>query len=224
LDASAREVLKPMGVVQKGRSRLWIDDHGWWLVNVNFQPSGFSKGSYLNVGVQWLWQMFAAHAFMVGNRVETFVSYESAEQFKPEADRLATRAAQSVQRFRELFPSVEAVSTYYIEQARGGLGPLRRRSASAVLEQLPPADRYHGAVALGLVGDAEQAASWFESFSSIDDDRPWVATQKDEARRLTSLLADPPRFQAAVIATVVATRLALHLPEAAESELAGLRR
>ncbi|MBN1873884.1 MAG: hypothetical protein JXA33_06610 [Anaerolineae bacterium] len=28
----AREVLAPMGIIQKGRSRLELDDHGWRLV------------------------------------------------------------------------------------------------------------------------------------------------------------------------------------------------
>src|SRR5690242_5082457 len=27
---AAREVLRPLGLVQKGRSRTWLDDHGWW--------------------------------------------------------------------------------------------------------------------------------------------------------------------------------------------------
>lgn len=54
LNTGAREILRPMGRVRKGRSRTWWDDHGWWLINVEFQPSGFSKGSYLNVGICWL--------------------------------------------------------------------------------------------------------------------------------------------------------------------------
>jgi hypothetical protein len=52
---AARTALRPLGLRQKGRSRLWIDDHGWWLVNVEFQPSSWRKGSYLNVGEQHLW-------------------------------------------------------------------------------------------------------------------------------------------------------------------------
>lgn len=55
LNAGARDVLKPMGLVRKGRSRTWLDDHGWWLIVVEFQPSGFSKASYLNVGICWQW-------------------------------------------------------------------------------------------------------------------------------------------------------------------------
>jgi hypothetical protein len=52
---AARQALQPMWLRQKGRSRTWLDDHGWWLTVVEFQPSGFDHGTYLNVGVNWLW-------------------------------------------------------------------------------------------------------------------------------------------------------------------------
>ena len=52
---AAKTALAPLGLVRKGRSRTWIDDHGWWLINVEFQPSSYDKGCYLNVGTQHLW-------------------------------------------------------------------------------------------------------------------------------------------------------------------------
>jgi hypothetical protein len=52
---AARSVLRPIGCVQKGRSRTWLDDRGWWVGVIEFQPSGWSKGSYLNVGACFLW-------------------------------------------------------------------------------------------------------------------------------------------------------------------------
>lgn len=52
---AAREVLKPLGLFQKGSSRIWIDDNGWFFTEVEFQPSRWSKGAYLNVAVSFLW-------------------------------------------------------------------------------------------------------------------------------------------------------------------------
>jgi hypothetical protein len=52
----AKQVLAPLGVKRKGRSRTWLDDHGWWLGIVEFQPSSWGAGSYLNVGPEFLWQ------------------------------------------------------------------------------------------------------------------------------------------------------------------------
>src|ERR1044072_7492758 len=55
ITSAARESLKPLGLAQRGRSRLWIDDHGWWLGVVEFTPSR-TVGSGLHVGAMWLWQ------------------------------------------------------------------------------------------------------------------------------------------------------------------------
>jgi TrkA-C domain len=52
---AARAKLGPLGLLRRGQSRLWIDDRGWWTINVEFQPSRFTKRSYLNVGHQHLW-------------------------------------------------------------------------------------------------------------------------------------------------------------------------
>ncbi len=53
--AVASDHLAPLGLIRKGRSRTWIDDHGWWLINVEFQPSSGRVGCYLNIGDQHLW-------------------------------------------------------------------------------------------------------------------------------------------------------------------------
>jgi hypothetical protein len=53
---AARTHLAPVGVQQMSRSPLrWTVDRGWWLINVEFQPSGYLNGCYLNVGLQHLW-------------------------------------------------------------------------------------------------------------------------------------------------------------------------
>ncbi len=44
LAKAGTEILKPLGLFQKGRSRAWIDDHGWWLGLVEFQPFFLVKG------------------------------------------------------------------------------------------------------------------------------------------------------------------------------------
>ncbi len=68
----AKEMLAPLGLEQKGHSRLWLDDQGWWVILVELQPSGFSKGTYLNVGVNWLWYKMNYFSFDYGYRSGTF--------------------------------------------------------------------------------------------------------------------------------------------------------
>ncbi|TGQ53638.1 DUF4304 domain-containing protein [Mesorhizobium sp. M1C.F.Ca.ET.193.01.1.1] len=52
--SQAKIALQPAGFRRNGRSRVWIADRGFWLSVVEFQPSSWSKGTYLNVAVHWL--------------------------------------------------------------------------------------------------------------------------------------------------------------------------
>ena len=49
--------LEPIGLQPRGRSgRVWIADRGWWLLNLEIQPSNRQRGvAYINIGEQHLW-------------------------------------------------------------------------------------------------------------------------------------------------------------------------
>ncbi len=115
LNKAAKNILKPMGLIQKGRSRTWIADQGWWLIVVEFQPSSFSKGSFLNVGCNWLWNVEDWLSFDEGYRVENFQAFKEENEFKLVAEKLAFSAAERVMHYRNLFPSVEKISDYYLK-------------------------------------------------------------------------------------------------------------
>src|SRR5438132_1366297 len=76
--AAARESLTPLGMVRKGRSRIWLADRGWWLGIVEFQCSSWSRGTYLNVSLMWLWQPIDHFAIEVEpRRVGKFVEFDN---------------------------------------------------------------------------------------------------------------------------------------------------
>jgi hypothetical protein len=85
---------------------------------VEFQPSSWSRGSYLNVGVQWLWdvQQDVLGAFMYSGgchgdpRVIPPDLGQFVPQFAPLARRLAEAAADRVISLRRLLPSVSAAA------------------------------------------------------------------------------------------------------------------
>jgi hypothetical protein len=64
---------------------------------VEFQPSGFGKGCYLNVGAHWLWSVLPPDAlsfdYISPSHQRQFVRFDTAQQFVPDADRLAEAAA-----------------------------------------------------------------------------------------------------------------------------------
>jgi hypothetical protein len=38
--SAAKAALAPLGCLRRGQSRIWQDDHRYWAINVEFQPSG----------------------------------------------------------------------------------------------------------------------------------------------------------------------------------------
>lgn len=106
INQAARSVLKKNGLFQKGSSRTWIDDNGWFLIVVEFQPSNWDKGSYLNVSIHYLWRMQDYISFDFGHRENDFVAFSGdEEQFYADMVRLANKALEKVieyRRFREI--------------------------------------------------------------------------------------------------------------------------
>lgn len=78
---AAKTALEPLGCKRKGQSRIWYSDQRFWVISVEFQPSGWSKGSYLNVGIKWLWHH--GRGLDLSDRPVDFVPFESADQFTP---------------------------------------------------------------------------------------------------------------------------------------------
>src|SRR5262245_60765935 len=145
-----------MGLTKRGRSRTWIDDHGWWLGEVTFDSSSYSKGSYLMVGAMWLWDDDHPYFhFATGGRIGGFVEFESEEQFAPEARRLAELAAREVKRNRELFPNVRTVAEFLEAREDGGN---------------PHTDALLAGVAWGLLGEMDAARETFARSHQIIED------------------------------------------------------
>ena len=198
-----------MGVVQKGRSRTWLDDHGWWLGVVEFQPSSWSRGSYLNVGVMWLWRPGDDHYvyFELGHRVEGLVVFESEDQFEPEARRLATRAADELQRYRSAIPDLAAAAKILRREAmmRRGWWP-----------------RWDAALAHALLGEHEEAARLFRKVAESGDDRPRRRPLKEAAARLGPLVhSDPGAVTREAVGWIEDYRAGLRLPPLDPATLRG---
>ena len=101
-----KEELLPLGVFQKGSSRVYIDDNGYYFTVIEFQPSSFAKGTYLNVGLHFLWQGLDYISFDfppdLANRVRSFVEYQDEAQFTQEVREYVAKAAECVQFYRKL--------------------------------------------------------------------------------------------------------------------------
>ena len=82
------ENLIPLGVFQKGNSRLYLDDNGYFFTVIEFQPSSWTIGTYLNIGLTFLWNQSDALCFafsrQLAARYGKFVEYKNEAQFRAE--------------------------------------------------------------------------------------------------------------------------------------------
>ncbi len=199
LTAAARRILRPLGVQQRGRSRLWLDDHEWWVVVVEFQPSSWSKGSHLNVGAMWLWSEKDYFSFDYGSRVENFAPYKDEAQFAPIAENLAQRAAEEVARLRSRFISVQSAAEQLASKSPMGFW-----------------DNFHAGVACGLAGDTTQARRFFGEVAGTDDQRDWAQAAASLAREYSIALEDIPGFRVRIETVIRRARELLRLPKVAD--------
>jgi hypothetical protein len=197
LNAEARRVLKPLGLVRQGKSRVWIDDHGWWTVQVEFQPSAWSKGSYLNVGLNWLLYEGGAGAFNIGSRVDVpFIEAEGSANFEDDARNLALRAKDEVEQLRARFSSLEAGVSYYRNGGRRQIW-----------------DDYYFGVLLGLAGDAANAVPAFRSVPTHRQECGWEKALAQRASELQTLVTEHTAFIDTIRGIVRRTRSIGNLPD-----------
>ena len=168
----ANKILGPLGFRRKGRSRIWLRDHGWWLTVAEFQPSAWAKGSGLNTAAHWLWIEQDYLSFDYFECSETFIEYASDAQFEREVMRLAQSATCEASRLQQTFPTIEAAATVL----------------AAVERELPYEARgswaaYHAGMAMALSGRTDDAAVLF---NSVRDERVRRALA-----RVEEFLSDP---------------------------------
>jgi hypothetical protein len=197
LDIAAKRHLAPHGFIQQGRSRTWLNDQRWYAIVVEFQPSSFSKGSHLNVGAHFLWSSSDHLSFDLGYRVERFMQFKSEEQFAPHADRLATTAVTEAHRLRALLPDVHGATTSIPADSEGW-------------------SCYHRAIALGLIGNAQEASAGFGRLTNPSTQIPWQVELATRCIDFQRLLTNPNEFQASIAGLIAQHRQVLRLPEIGE--------
>ena len=103
-----KEILILLGVFQKGTSRLYLDDNDYFFTVVEFQPSNWDMGSYLNIGLTFLWDynqsdvLYFDFSRQPAARYGKFVEYKNETQFRNEIINLANIAKEEILFYRKL--------------------------------------------------------------------------------------------------------------------------
>lgn len=196
LNAAAKAHLAPIGCQQKGRSRFWFADQGWWAIAIEFQPSAYSQGSYLNVGATWLWNPKPYWNFDEGHRVAEFREFEDEVQFTQAADELARQAVDEVTRLRATFKSVEDLARHLLQK-----------------QDTTCWDHFHAAISCGLSGRIDDARRMVAAVAVEQHEADWVDELKATAARLSAPLDDAPEFRRLVETEIREARTLLKLGE-----------
>jgi hypothetical protein len=193
--SAAKAALAPLGCVRKGRSRVWFADQRFWAIWIEFQPSGWSKGSYLNVGTRYFWRSGRGLAFSY--RPVDFIPFESAEQFTPLIETIAGIAAREVVALRERFRTPSDV--------------LRHLQSSPLRDGWPV---YDAAIASWLVGDVEQSRALFQRIAAWPTcGYDWEKRLKASSAVLAAQLDRHPAFRSAILDIIQRQRTRIGLAE-----------
>ncbi len=128
-----KDILLPAGIFQKGTSRVYFDDNGYFLTMIEFQPSSWSCGTYLNIGLSFLWNErdYFAYDFtpFIGARAMDYVACQNDEQFERAVKQYAEAALKHALIFRNLRNIDYAIQ--YFEKWKQ-----KRESSTIILEML----------------------------------------------------------------------------------------
>jgi hypothetical protein len=134
---------------------------------VEFQPSGFSKGSYLNIAAHWLWRPLPycslSFDYFLPGQTRPFIRFIDTAQFIPLANEQAEQAARESEQLARRLGNIAAVASVLIEE----MNKDQKRIANApTYSDAPPAwPAFHAAIAAGLTGDAAMASGVFSAVS-----------------------------------------------------------
>lgn len=200
INAAARAALKPEGAIRKGQSRLWMDDHGWAITIIEFQPAS-NAGSYLNIGVHFFWYPEQHFTFHAGYRQQDigFIQYRNDEQFTPKAQAMAEEARHRMLAIRQQMTNLTAASQYAI--------PYLQQEPVTLWSYL-----HQGMFSL-LQGNKQQAMALFQQVIDSSEPWDWALAAKAHTQQLMTQIADGQDYIALLNDIVKHNRQVKKLPE-----------
>jgi len=194
---AASAALSPLGLVRKGRSRIWLDDQSWWLGVAEFKPSNWKPGAYLNVGLMFLWHPVDRYIFEIGGQVEGFSPADSTD-FVQAVQAKAERAAQEIGKLRAGLRSADDVIRYYA-QASGRTSIYGQVNLATALALAGNMDHCRRALDRALRQRDRAPVNLKDAFA-------WLLAAREAAE-------DTAGFRSWVMAATQRTRQGLRLPD-----------
>ena len=186
--------LKPIGYTRSGKSRLWYKDKGWWGIVIEFQPSSFSKGTYVNVSVSYFLYEKSHWTFDVSSRVGKFISVENSEDFEKEIIDINKKTISRAEQYLKNHSSVSHCNELCCMDERQSVW-----------------DLYHSSIFSSFLGDWEGSENKLHKIIDSDYDRDFEIAVQHRAADLLYLQKSKNAYKKSIYGIVLRTRNQMHL-------------
>ncbi len=195
---TATELLKIHGITRKGQSRIFLDDHCWFITIIEFQPHRWERGTFLNVGVNFNWYENDYFSFDIGNRETPFIEFTDEETFQIEIENLCALALKKANEYKESLKTAQAahekISNFeFVSDTLWG--------------------NYHKGIISGLIGDFNSMKNYFEKLLNVEHNVEWANELKERTKLLLDYSTNLGSFKSEIEKIVAKTRKLKKLPE-----------
>lgn len=191
-----KDILIPVGLIRKGQSRTWLDDNGWFTTIIEYQPSSWSKGTYLNIGINFNWFIQEHFSFDFGYRESGFVAFKNEEQFTQKVIEITNDAIEKILQYRNFLDANYA--------------------KTKILSFKFPSDElwgnYHRAMICLMTGDFNKFCIYCEEISRVDSGIEWIVNLKNNVRILMQSCIDKNNCLDYMTKLIMQTRQQKKLP------------
>lgn len=188
--AAARKVFSPLKLLHRSESLVWMDDNGFFLTLVEFQPGSAPNSVSLNMGVSFLWNQKDYLTFDFGYREKAYIHCPDEVALYKEAAGLARYAKERVLGYRKLRVLSCARRQMFAPDFRpSGLWGDWDRAMVAI-----------------LCGDCETGREYLERFFDYTPNEVWEAEWLDRYRFLISACFHDDEKLKALVLELIADR------------------
>ena len=200
INKTAKKIFGVYNIKQKGQSRIWLDDNGWFTTVIEFQPFRGRQGTTLNVGVNFNWYENEYFSFDIGYRQDVdFIEYNGNEnEFLLEVKKLCELALSKVLEYRENLESIYKAKPFILNH-------------NFTSEELWGS--YHKGTIAGLTNDFDTQNLYFQKLLKENHPYDWVIELKNKVKILTLKTETQNQFSETIIDIIKNTRILKKLPE-----------
>ncbi|WP_223606487.1 hypothetical protein [Chryseobacterium sp. OSA05B] len=200
INKTAKKTFTPYGIKQKGKSRIWLDDKGWYTTVIEFQPFTGRQGTTLNVGINFNWHEQVYFSFDIGSRQDVdFVEYDGNENdFANEIEKICDLALHKALGYRENLQNIQKAKPFILNQ-------------TYTSEDIW--GNYHKGTICGLTNDLVEQNEYYQKLLQAEHPGEWLNELKDHVNLLMTDSGHQDKFSGKIIEIINKTRALKKLPE-----------